>query len=133
MGKNVNHNILKKITLQQFKPKKPVIDLMKRLRKKHKIVLLSNNTIWLDELDKKYGIYKNFDLVLSSHTVRMQKPDRKIFELLIRKSKAKPGEIVFIDDQERNLASARQMGMNCILFRNVGQLRRELASYGVKA
>jgi len=132
MGKNVNHNLLKKITLKQFKPKKPVIDLIKNLRKRYRIVLLSNHTIWLDELDRKYGVYRNFDLVLSSHIVKVQKPDREIYELLIKKTKAKPQEIIFIEDTEENIEAAGKVGINTILFRNVRQLRRELASYGVE-
>jgi HAD superfamily hydrolase (TIGR01509 family) len=63
----------------------------------------------------------------------MQKPDQEIFELLLKKTKAKPDETVFIDDFEENILAARKMGINCILFRNVRQLRKELAAFGVRA
>src|SRR3990172_7507911 len=73
IGKEVDHSFLNKITYSQFHPRKSVINLMKKLRKKYRIVLLSNHTTWLDELDKKYRIYSNFDIVISSHRVKVQK------------------------------------------------------------
>ena len=48
LGKNIDHRALSKLTLTLFKPKKPVIELIKRLRRKYKIALLSNHTVWLE-------------------------------------------------------------------------------------
>ncbi|MFH0948866.1 MAG: HAD family phosphatase [Candidatus Aenigmatarchaeota archaeon] len=125
----IDHKIFKKITLSQYKPNKPVINLMKKLRKKYKIALLANQTPILDEINRKYKIYKNFDFILSSHIVRMQKPYRNIYRLLIKKAKCKPREIVFIDDRKKNLKPAKELGINTILFKNAMQLKKDLAKF----
>jgi len=116
IGKRVDHEILKKVLQNHSKPIKSVINLLKKLRKNYKIVLLTNNTANLDRLDKRYKIYKNFDILLSSHIVRMQKPYKNIYKHLIKKAKCKPEEIVFIDDKKRNLRPAKELGINTIFF-----------------
>lgn len=133
IGKEVKHSDLQRITENQFKPIKSVIQLMKRLRKRYKIVLLANQTVMLDRLDEKYRFYKNFDLLLSSHIVKVQKPHKSIFKLLLKKTKCKPEEIMFIDDSRKNIAAARRLGINAILFRNIKQLKKKLPSFGIKA
>lgn len=40
---------------------------------------------------------------------------------------------VFIYDQERNLAPARELGMNAILYRDLEQLTEDLGRIGVRA
>lgn len=131
IGKKVNYKILKKITQNQFRPIEPVIQLMKKLRRRYKIVLFSNQTVWLDELNKKYKFYKNFDLLLSSHIVKVQKPDEEIYRLLMNKTRAKPEEIIIIDDLKENIQTAKKMGINAIFFKNVKQLKKELLSFGI--
>jgi len=126
IGKEVDHKRLRKITEAQFKPYKPVINLMKKLRRKYKIVLLTNQHALLDDLDKKYKFYKNFDVVLCSHVVKALKPQKKMYNLLMKRTKAKPEEIIFIDDYIKNVDGAKKLGINAILFKNMTQLKREL-------
>jgi len=95
MGKELDHQWLKRITENQFKPIRPVVNLMKKLRKNYKIALVTNQHNMLDDLDKKYGIYKNFDVVICSHVVKSVKPQKKIYQVLMKKTRATPEEIAF--------------------------------------
>ena len=132
VGKKINHSLLKNIFEKSNKPNKPVIDMIKKLSKNYHIALLTNNTVALDRLNKKYNFYDEFDFLMSSHMVRMQKPYKNIYKLLIRRAKCKPNEIIFIDDKNRNLIPAKKLGINTIIFKNVTQLKEDLKKFGIK-
>ncbi len=132
IGKNINHRLLQKTIESQCKPIYPVIRFVEQLRKNYKIALVSNFTPLLDDYDKKYHFYKNFDYLLSSHMVRLRKPHAPIFKLLIKRTKAKPEEIIFIDDLQRNINGAKKVGIKTILFKNLKQLKKELKKHRIK-
>ena len=126
IGKEVSHKKLKRVTEAQFRPIKGMVDLAKKLRKKYTIALVTNNHEMLFELDKKYKFLKNFDVMLCSHLLKTKKPAQRIYRLLMKKTKVKAREIVFIDDLKRNIDTANKLGMHGILFKSVTQLKREL-------
>ena len=43
-----------------------------------------------------------------------------------------PKETLFIDDNKKNIDSAKEMGINTILFENPEQLKSELKSFKIK-
>lgn len=62
-----------------------------------------------------------------SGVVGVAKPDPLIFQLLLEKLGAKPGDLIFIDDAVANCSAASQLGIDAIRFENAAQLRTELA------
>ena len=44
----------------------------------------------------------------------------------------KPEEAVFLDDREENIAAAKELGMQGIVFQNKAQADAELAKLGVR-
>lgn len=75
---------------------------------------------------KKIDLSQYFDIILVSYMVKARKTEKEGFEYLIKKIGAKPKEIVFLDDSEKNLLAAAKLGINTILFKNKEQLIREL-------
>ncbi|HIH52349.1 MAG TPA: HAD family phosphatase [Nanoarchaeota archaeon] len=126
INKKIDHKILKKITLDQSKPIIQVINLIRKLRKNYYIILLANQTKALDDLDRKYHFYKDFDLLLSSHIIKMQKPNKNIFKMMLNKTHLNPSEIIFIDDTKKNIDVAKKIGIHGILFKNFNQLKKEI-------
>ena len=82
--------------------------------------------------NKKTGLYKNFNSVFASCNLKMRKPDKNIYLHALRRLNAKPGQCVFIDNLKENTATARKLGMKTILFKNAGQMKRELKLLDVK-
>ena len=72
--------------------------------------------------------YRIFDPVVLSWQVGAAKPQRRIFEALIETLRLKPQEILLIDDVEANIAAARDIGLQGILFTDVASMRSDLAS-----
>lgn len=62
-----------------------------------------------------------------SADLRLVKPDPLIFQEVCERLGARPGDLVFIDDQPRNVDAARALGIEAVLFTDVPRLRAELA------
>ena len=58
--------------------------------------------------------------------VRINKPDPRIFKLLIDKFSMDPGRSVFIDDNQSNVDTAEELGFNAIRFSDYSQASAEL-------
>jgi 2-haloacid dehalogenase len=59
------------------------------------------------------------------------KPDPEIFRRLFERFALVPEETVFVDDAERNIATARALGMETALFTSPERLRAELVALGL--
>lgn len=71
-----------------------------------------------------WGVFRG--IVISGDT-HLLKPEREIFELLLRRYDLAPADTVFVDDHEPNVTAARALGMHAILFKNSAQCAAELA------
>jgi 2-haloacid dehalogenase len=105
------------------------VEILSRLKASNefKILALSN---WSAETfhfaRAKFSFLKHFEAVLVSGQEKLIKPDQKFFNLLTERHSIRPSESVFIDDVERNINAAREMGFHSVLFKNPQQLKTEL-------
>ena len=104
------------------------VEILGRLKQKgYPLYGLSN---WSAEtyprIRKKYPFFDWFDDIILSGTVKLNKPDPAIFELLLNKTGYAACECVLIDDAESNIDTAKSLGFISILFRSPAQLRSEL-------
>ncbi len=90
---------------------------LRRLRKNYKIYLLSNTNpiMYYSEIARQFtkeGMEMNdyFDGQVVSFLAGCYKPDREIFEYAISHLGIVPNETLFIDDSQRNLDEAAQLG-----------------------
>ena len=93
--------------------------------------LLSNIDARLAKLIRGFSLYEPFEPCLLSCEIGMEKPDPKIYELLIKKLNLPANEIVFIDDKPENVQAAKEVGLDAIVFESQSQLRAELNARGV--
>ncbi|HLE07302.1 MAG TPA: HAD family phosphatase [archaeon] len=98
----------------------------------YRIGILSNAKKMHADINVKMGAYKGFNPVILSYKVRMVKPDKKIYALACRRARVRPSEAVLIDDRIVNVKGARAFGMRAILYKNPGQLKRELKKLNIK-
>ncbi len=115
-----------------YEPRKDVFSLASSLhRRGYKVCLLSNTEAPAAEffLEQKYGF---FDAVVFSSHEGIRKPDRRIYEILLERLEVKPEQAVLVDDRKENLDGARLAGMGALLFKNLGQVKKELSLMGVK-
>ncbi len=77
--------------------------------------VLSNTVKPLSESLRKTGAYNTFDVAVLSDEAGLAKPDRSIYELAVSKLGVLPEECIYIDDINKNVEPAREMGMSTIL------------------
>jgi putative hydrolase of the HAD superfamily len=80
---------------------------------------------------EKFGLRRHFQVAMSSCYVGLRKPDLAIYRRALDILGRPPERILFIDDREENVASARAAGMMTIRFEGADGLRRGLAGLGV--
>ena len=119
--------------LNSFKFQEGVLIIIKTLKENYKVVLLSNQLEdWLEEVIKEKELDKVFDVIVTSYTSKIAKPDIMIFKETVEKLEVKPEECIYVDDLEKNIPPAKKLGMKTILFKNNKQLINDLKKFGVK-
>lgn len=94
-----------------------LIELVKKLKKKFKIGLITNTgKEYMDEFLFKPELDKLFDCLVISHAEGMKKPDPKIYQLAVDRLKLKPEEILYLDDHPDRISPAAALGMPVLLY-----------------
>ncbi len=113
----------------------PTVDMLHELKEKeYSLYGLSN---WSTEkfhiVRQDYDFFDLFDFILLSSDVKLLKPDPRIYLALLERIEQIAEECVFIDDQQANVAAARQLGFDAIRFESPDQLREALSMRGLLA
>lgn len=116
-----------------IKVNRDVVKIAERLRKRnYKTAIISNMTEMAKKVNKKRGLFRNFNPVVLSCNVGVIKPHKRIFDVFMKKIKLKPHECIFIDDREEHLHYPKNIGIKVIHFKNALQIEKDLKKYGVK-
>ena len=84
-------------------------------KKGKKIYILSNFPgDQFDNFMKENKFLNEFDDMIISGKVGLKKPDKKIYELAIKKFDCNPSKTLFIDDRPENTEAAQNLGINII-------------------
>lgn len=101
-------------------------------RNEHRLYGLTN---WSHETFpvalERYDFLQRFEGIVVSGTEKVKKPDPKIYEILLERYDIQPETALFIDDVPRNVAAAREKGINAIQFHSPDQLRKTLQDWGI--
>lgn len=97
-----------------------MLELMRELRGSgYRMAILTNNVREWEELWRsKLPVDEIFELVVDSAWVGMRKPEPEIYRLTIERldSELRPGDCLFVDDNELNVEAARELGMAAVRF-----------------
>jgi putative hydrolase of the HAD superfamily len=94
-------------------------DLLKKLRGQYKILALSNiNDLHAAAIDvgvqAQFGavdMRSYFDHAYYSHEMGLRKPEREIYEMVLREQSLDPAHTLFIDDKLENTSAAATLGI----------------------
>lgn len=95
-----------------------------------KRILITNATTRLDRDLTELGILGEFALVINSSAVGVAKPNHKIYEIALQQAGAKPLEALFVDDTERHVRAAEELGIMSHVFSTHERLRDFLRQSG---
>jgi putative hydrolase of the HAD superfamily len=100
--------------------------------RKYLMAALNNESLEINEYRiKKFKLRDYFEAFFSSCYLGVRKPNAGIYKLALEITQREPGECILIDDRGLNLECARELGMNTIQYKNLAQLREDLARFGV--
>jgi putative hydrolase of the HAD superfamily len=112
------------------RPRLGTVALVRSLRKKgYQVYLFSNTSLPHARFLRKTEWDRLFDGILTSCELRSCKPSATAFRRALKRIKAAPSEVVFIDDKEENVRGAKESGiLRALRFTSTAALRRDLAT-----
>lgn len=112
------------MNVTMFPDTKPIL---KKLRKRYKIGLLSNTDCFSVKMFKDNGYDEYFDGIAFSCELGLLKPDAKIFNMLLNELGAGPEEAMMVGDNFKDdIIAAEKLGIRGIL------LKRDYSKYNAK-
>ena len=98
-----------------------VLDALKS--KGYKLGIIANQAPGTKERLERYGILHFFDVVVASAEEGVSKPDRRIFEIALRRANCLPEEAVMIGDRlDNDISPAKALGMKTVwVMQGLGQ------------
>ena len=109
-----------------------MVDVVKCLKKQgFQTALLSNVRKSQAQIKRKLGFYELFHPSVLSYEINIRKPDPKAYHYILNKLNLPPQEVLFIDNKPDNIAAAKSLGMDAILFQNTSQLIGDLKARGI--
>lgn len=107
----------------------PILDSLKN---KYKLFGLPNITKdWLDYKIDHFELNNYLDLVVSSCGEGIAKPNKEIFLSLINKGQIDPNETIFVDNMERNLKPAQELGFKTHQYTDLQSLKLVFDKLGI--
>lgn len=106
---------------------KEVAAIIKKLKEKYHVILLSDNFDAMSgALRKDKRLTELFERMYFSNELHLSKHDEHIFKKVLEKENKKPDECLFIDDKQANVVLAKKVGMEGIVFTDTVSFKREL-------
>ncbi len=103
-----------------------VIEIIRALRSRTRVALLSNASLGLEAHLERLGIAALFDPIINSARVGLRKPDPAVFQHALAVLGVPPEAVLFIDDKARNTIVAEELGIPSIVFENAYTLAAAL-------
>lgn len=107
-------------------------ELLEQLAASYRLACLSNtNALHWPRVCNELGLARYFQHTFASHLVGMLKPDLEIFQHVIEQLGYPPARILFLDDNQLNVAAARTAGMVAHRVAGLAEVRAALVEVGV--
>jgi putative hydrolase of the HAD superfamily len=119
-GRDISHEkIIWAWNTMILDPRKEIFRLLQALKDHFRLYLLSNTSeLHIRSLNERLvaqlginGLEEVFDSVYYSYKLGMRKPDREIFEFVLKNAGISPAETLYIDDSRIHLDSAGKLGI----------------------
>ncbi|VBB43160.1 Hydrolase, putative, cyclic phosphodiesterase-like domain-containing (fragment) [uncultured Desulfatiglans sp.] len=83
-----------------------------------RLAILSDQTDWLVQLDRRDRFFQYFEAVFNSFVEGRSKRDSALFDQVVGRLGTAPSEVLFMDDNPGNIERARSRGLETILYRD---------------
>ena len=119
LGHDLDFDEFRAIWNRIFRPNREVVSLIRELKPRTRLVLVSNtNPMHFDYILKRYPVMRTFDKHVLSYKEKIRKPDERIYRTAMQACQARADEIFYIDDREDLTEAARHLGFNTFTYKN---------------
>ncbi len=123
---------LREEILSRFVLRSAVLDQVDLLRSRGlSACILSDQTDWLDELDRRTPFFHHFDRIYNSFHLHKSKRDRTLFSDVCTDLSLQPADVLFTDDNAGNISRAEQAGLRTIHFTGCAAFEERLKYFGL--
>jgi putative hydrolase of the HAD superfamily len=102
--------------IERFVPREWMLEIVRKLKDRVRLGILSDQTNWLDLLEEKHRFFNLFDTVLNSYYTGRSKVDQLTFDFAASVLGVRQENILFIDDMIGNIKRAEASGYKTILY-----------------
>jgi putative hydrolase of the HAD superfamily len=111
--------------LKRFVLRPDMIASVDLLRSKGLIVaMLSDQTDWLDIIDRQTDLFRHFDTIFNSFRLHKSKRDASVFNDVCAALRVQAGETLFVDDNINHIERAQGQGLQTIHFTGIDEYKR---------
>ena len=124
----------RRFTLEQSKPYPDMIDLVARVKARHKlkVVVVSNESREVNAYRiRKFRLDALAGSFISSCFVHLRKPDSEIFRLALDIAQVAASQVLYLENTPMFVQVAEGLGIRSILHTDYKSTRERLASFGL--
>ncbi len=123
---------LRREILSRFIPRPRMLEIVRAVRRQGRVAaILSDQSDWLDRLDREHHFFREFDQVFNSYHLGKTKRDASVFDDTVRALGVAASEALLVDDNPGHVQRAVSRGLAAHLFVSVGRLQAELKRLGI--
>ncbi len=104
--------------VSRFEANKSIWPIIKNVKNRYRVGLLTDMYPGMLDAIKAKGILPtvDWDITIDSSVVGMKKPDRNIYELAQKKAGVNADEILFVENTQKNVDTAKTLGWQTFLY-----------------
>lgn len=108
------------------------VELLERVREGCRAGCLSNTcAVHWERLERDLEFLTHFDVAVGSHQIGVRKPDARAYEQAVSALGVPRHNILFLDDSERNVQAATELGLRARRTHGIREVRNVLIEEGV--
>jgi len=129
LGISIGYDLFVKIWVRLLSDNKGIEQTIRELKSKFNLVLASNTDhIHFNFCVNNFSILSCFETRFISYDMGLLKPDPEYFHQVLRGLDQPLDEILFIDDRQENVESAKSVGITALRFSSNENLKTELSA-----
>jgi putative hydrolase of the HAD superfamily len=97
---------------------KSFLEKISRIRRFRVFLLSNTDSAHINFIDRNFPFVKLIKKRVLSYKVRLNKPQKKIFQLILQKYRLEPSRTLLIDDIKENVIASESIGMKAIHYKN---------------
>lgn len=108
-----------------------MLRLIDSLKEKFQVCALSNTGPIHTQANDERDLFKHFNKIFLSWKIGLKKPYKEIYEFILNELNLNAEELVFIDDSQKNIDNALELGIKALRFENYDKLISDFKELGL--